>query len=94
MQIDISQMNKAKVLVALFNKATPQGMGYLQSSPQPMTTEEAQRHLDRSSFFDYLHGRVMKVDLGGDSLDPRLYDRDNGEGAARKALVEAGLIKA
>jgi len=44
--------------------------------------------------FDYLRGRVMKVDIGGDELDPRLYDRDNGFGAADDAvmplLVRAG----
>jgi hypothetical protein len=28
----------------------------------------------------------MKVDLSGDDLDPRLYDRDNGEGAAVNAI--------
>lgn len=39
-------------------------------------------------YFDYLQGRVMKVDLAGDELDPRLYDRDNGEGAARRAIYD------
>lgn len=29
---------------------------------------------------DHLCGRVMKVDLRGDYVDPSWYDRDNGEG--------------
>ena len=28
----------------------------------------------------------MKVDINGDEFDPRLFDRDNGEGAAEKAI--------
>jgi hypothetical protein len=37
--------------------------------------------------FDYLKGRVMKVNLTNDTLYTRLYDRDNGPGAARIALA-------
>jgi hypothetical protein len=37
-------------------------------------------------YFDYLRGRVMKVDITGDELDPWGFDRDNGEGAAERAL--------
>ena len=40
----------------------------------------------RGNYFDYLQGRVMKVRIQGDELDPRLYDRDNGEGAAEQAI--------
>jgi hypothetical protein len=37
-------------------------------------------------YFDYLRGRVMKVDLSKDAFDPWLYDRDNGAGAAERAV--------
>lgn len=43
-------------------------------------------------YFDYLHGRVMKVDLAGDTLKTRGYNLDNGEGAAEK-IVEAVRAK-
>lgn len=45
----------------------------------------------RKPYFDYLRGRVMKVtiDRDGGPLDPRLYDRDNGQGAAARALDAA-----
>lgn len=42
---------------------------------------------DSSMYFDYLHGRVMKVAIGKDELDPYGYDRDNGPGAALRALA-------
>lgn len=38
--------------------------------------------------FDYLHGRVMKVNIGGNLMGPWGYDRDVGQGAAQ-AVVDA-----
>ncbi len=86
--IDITGLDKAAVLAALYNAARPRGMGFMDYTPKPMTTEEAKLELDRSfrSYFDYLNGRVMKVDLSGDSFDSRLFNRDNGEGAAEMAI--------
>ena len=42
--------------------------------------------VERLSFFDYIGGRVIKTDISGDSIDPSLYDRDNGEGRALEAI--------
>lgn len=36
--------------------------------------------------FDYLQGRVLKVHLSDDELDPWLYDRDIGQGAAERII--------
>jgi sarcosine oxidase delta subunit len=54
-----------------------------------MSLEEAQQIVTerRSLRFDYLRGRVMKVDLSEDEFDDWLYDRDNGHGAAAKAIT-------
>ena len=84
--IDISEMNKAEVLAKLYNASRPLGMGLLHFTPEPMGVEEAQQLLEEETYFDYLNGRVMKVDLSKDTLDPWLYDRDNGQGAAASAL--------
>lgn len=86
MVIDIKELNKAEVLAALYNASKAQGMGWLHYDPSPMTVEEAQLELNSHTYFDYHKGRVMKVDLGGDVLDTWGYDRDNGEGAAERAL--------
>ena len=86
-KLDISKLDKASVLAALFNHSKQQGMGFLHArGKSPITNDEAAELLKDSTYFDYLHGRVMKVDLSGDSLDPCLYDRDNGFGAAETAL--------
>lgn len=88
--IDISAMNKAEVLAKLYNSSRAQGISFLQAREGVMSIEEAQKLLDSGeTYFDYLHGKVMKVDLSGDQIDPWLYDRDNGKGAAARAL---GLV--
>ncbi len=85
--IDISKLDKADVLCALYNNSRPLGMGVFHFTPEPMTADEANGLLNESKYFDYLKGRVMKIDLSGDELDPRLYDRDNGNGAAHRAIA-------
>lgn len=86
MDIDISKYDKAEVLIALYNHAKPQSMGFLHYNPRPMSKTEAAALLDKQTYFDYEQGRVMKVDLSGDTFSPRLYDRDNGAGAAQSAI--------
>ena len=44
-----------------------------------------------STHFDYIQGRVLKIEFDGDNIDPRLYDRDNGHGAALRAV---GTVRA
>jgi hypothetical protein len=89
MKIDISKMNKCEVVAKLFNNSKPIGMGFFQDYEPPMTNSEAEKVLDQvgDGYIDYCRGRVMKVDVSGNTLDPRLYDRDNGQGAALRALT-------
>lgn len=85
--IDISHLDKADVLVALYNASKQQGMGFLDTRGRfLLSKEEANELLKAETYFDYLNGRVMKVDLSGNELDPWLYDCDNGQGAAERAL--------
>jgi hypothetical protein len=99
--IDISGLDKASVLKALYDNAQCLGMGILQFESGDMPIEEAHDIIAYGSgnsagdyacdvgprlYFDYFKGRVMKVDLSGDTLNTWGYDRDNGEGAARRAL--------
>ena len=47
-----------------------------------------------TTYFDYLYGRVLKVDLkGDDGFEEWLYDRDNGEGAAQQSLDDYRATK-
>jgi hypothetical protein len=84
--INIRGMEKAAVLAALYNSAHVQGLGIFQAIPGIMSIEEARQLLKSQTYFDYVFGRVMKVNLSGDEFEERLYDRDNGNGAAWNAL--------
>lgn len=91
-EISIAGLNKGAVLAALYNASKPLGVSYLQYTPRPMSVKDGERIItmcEASGFYiDYLKGRSMKVDLGKDSFDSYLYDRDNGLGAAERAVSE------
>jgi hypothetical protein len=88
--IDVSDISPAELLAGLYNNARAQGMGFLQYKPEPMNAIEAAKLIgDKGrAYFDYVQGRVMKVEINGKTLAPRLYDRDNGHGAALRAVNE------
>ena len=85
--VDITGLDKAEVLYALYNASHVQGLGFLQAVDN-YTLEDARRDYEASNdkYFDYLHGRVLKVDLSGNEFNPRLFDRDCGNGAAAAAI--------
>jgi len=88
----ITKENQAKLLVLLYNNSKPQGMGFLHYDNTDMTEEEAKLALTiyedgKECYFDYVKGRVMKVDLTiGKKLDLYLYKRDNGDDIDNKLL--------
>ena len=86
--INIKGLDKAKVLKALYDASHVQGMGFLQAVPDgTVTVPHCRELLKHGTYFDYLYGRVLKVDLSGDEFDERLYERDNDPGSAGRALV-------
>ena len=98
--INISGLDKAAVLAALWNRANPPlrgSMAMLHYRPSPMSLDEASAIIeDRLSGeyatglirFDYLLGKSFKLDLTEDTVDAWLYDRDHGDGAAQRAIDE------
>lgn len=87
-EIQIGNLHKGEVLAALYNASKPKGRGFTQSDSIPMTKDEADTILCYTRDFEYIKGKVMKVNLSGNSFDPCLYDRDNGEGAAERAISQ------
>jgi hypothetical protein len=88
--VNIEGLDRAAVLAALYNASRPLGMGFLHYDPKPMTVGEAREYLGAEpvteAYFDYLKGRVMKVQMGGNSINTRLYDRDVGAGAGQRVI--------
>ncbi len=99
-KISIKEIDKAELLAALYNNASPMGMGFLQARPGQMTREDALKLMevgDDSSrmfpnmgrprmYFDYVFGRPLKIDIGGDELETSLYNRDWGKDAAEQIV--------
>ena len=87
--VNIEGLNKAEVLAALYNNSKIQGMGFLQARDGEMTTEQASKLLDQDTYFDYLYGKVMKVDLSNNNeFNEWGYDRDNGSGKAERVISQ------
>lgn len=85
-------MKKEYVLLALYKAAKPTEIGNPLIPPEMTLSMAEQLIVNNPSLrFDWVIGRSLKVDLSGDEFDPYLYDRDNGEGVAAKAMPGAML---
>ena len=88
--MDITNLSKPKVLAALFNAAKPLGLGFLHYvEDHVMDENEAAELLESRTYFDYHEGRLMKINMATDELYTENYNRDNGNGAAERAIKEA-----
>lgn len=99
--VDITGLDPAAVLAALYNAARPLGLGFLHFDPTPMTTAEARALIDEQVaywtakglepriHFDYLRGRPLKIGLTRTEVRGAwLYDRDQGEGKCAAVVAE------
>lgn len=88
--MNIQGIDKALVLKALYDNSAPIGMGFLSARDGDLSLEEARSLLKKQTYFDYLYGRPLKISLEGDTLNLRLYDRDNpsGETAILELLTQ------
>lgn len=84
--INIKGLDKAELLVELYNHSHQQGLGMMQPS-KSLTVDDARILLEETTDFDYLYGKVLKVDLSSDEeFEEILYDRDNGRGLAQSVV--------
>jgi|GEM_PF-2228415 len=86
MKIIVEEKLKPKILAALYNNSKPLGMGIMHFDPTLMVEKEAERILKSQTYFDYLKGRVMKLDFATNQIDTCLYDRDNGDGSCERII--------
>jgi hypothetical protein len=97
-KIDIRGIDKAVLLRQLHGHTKAFGNGTQVDVPS-VSLQACQLFIDRSTRsgrgdraiidIDYLAGRPIKCEIGGDELDPFLFDRDAGEGAAARAVAAA-----
>ena len=80
--VDISGLDKAQVLLALWKGSHAQGLSFLGIETFDINSARELISNSKSMYFDYVAGHVIKCDLSGDEFNPCNYDRDNYEGAA------------
>lgn len=85
-ECDITGLDKADVLLALWNGAF--GNGGFWPSTHSLTREIASQVLQENQYIDYLGGKALKVNLNGNTFSANLYNRDNGAGRAQKIVTE------
>jgi hypothetical protein len=86
MIVDIKGIDKAALLAALYNGTSALGMGALHDIGH-MTEEQARDIVRFGLRFDYVAGRPIKANIGGDTFETAVYDRDAGEGAAARIVA-------
>lgn len=84
--IDISNKDKAEVLAGLYNNSQPIGMGMAQYDPTPMTVEFARKLLEKETYFSYLKGRPLYINLEDNIISVSSYNRDNGPKLAQQVI--------
>lgn len=95
MTVNIADLSKPELLVALYNRSTTLRMGFfnLEHNTQ-LTIEKAKELLNEGKTrFDYLYGRPMHIDIGGDIMDTSQYNRDAGINAAENVVIDLRLKK-
>lgn len=95
MKISYDGIGEGALLKALHDNTQPRGMGWLhvndvslkQASEEFAEAKKAQGDV---VFFDYYHGRPLKVaiDTVSKTFDGRLYDRDAGVGMADAVVAD------
>lgn len=93
--IDIAGLDKPLLALRLWEGALPETLGRA-----PRDNVWAAVHVFQAlqqkredfvplvgTYIDYAFGRCLKVDLRGDTFDPRLYDRDHGTGCAARIVA-------
>ncbi len=79
----IKGIDKKIILAALYDGARLPGIDAFISNSGSLTKDEL---LSYGTYFDYVKGRSIKTEIGGDNIRPYLYDRDNGDGACYNVL--------
>lgn len=86
-EINIEGINKVNLLREMWkHQRVASFFGGAGINP-PTFDETNANNVITKGYIDYFQGRAIKADLSGDTIDPRLYDRDAGRGSL-KNIVE------
>jgi hypothetical protein len=83
MSVNIEKLNKVLLLKALWENSKPASF-FSFSGVAPPQFDQTSANDAVNSYIDYFQGRMIKSDLSRDTADPRLYDRDYGQGVFQR----------
>jgi hypothetical protein len=86
-KVDISGLDRLELLHRLWERSSPALFFSLESLDPPKWDEKTAAEALERNRIDYLMGRAIKCRFDEtNQVDPRLYDRDNGQGAFKKVV--------
>ncbi len=87
MSIDISGIDRDLLLEALWKGSFVASFYKMAGLPFPAFNINKAKSELRNNYADYICGKVIKADVySKDTVDPTMYDRDNGQGAFQKIV--------
>ena len=86
MKVDISEVDKLKLLRALWDNSKPAIFFKYNNVTPPDYDEELAKEVVKKDYIDYFQGRLIKCDLSKNEVDPSSYDKDYGKGTFEKIV--------
>jgi len=83
--VDITGIDKVALLRELWLNSTVASFFYFSNKPAP-EFDEVEAAKSVNDYIDYFDGRCIKLNISGDSVKPRLYDQDFGEGKVKEIV--------
>ena len=84
--IDITEVDKVKLLEEMWKGVKPAAFFAMSGTFPPNFDRSKASEAVKNGYIDYFMGRCIKTDLSGDTINPRLYDRDAGQGTLSKIV--------
>ena len=89
--IDITGLDKVKLLTVLWHSAKSFAMtpGSVAGFAEMLSKDKAEDILNQNNgYVDYFKGRPIKIDFSQNKINPRMYDRDAGEGKCAEVVMK------
>src|SRR5437868_5478683 len=83
--VDIEGIDKEKLLWNLWKNSKP-ALFFIVNKIEPTDYDQIKAKKAVDGYIDCFCGKFIRCDLSGNSVDPSMYDRDNGQGSLNKVV--------
>lgn len=85
-KINIENIDKLSLLKELWSNGSPAYFFQLHTFIEPPSFNYEIANNSLNKYIDYFCGRLIKMDLSGNEVDPFLYDEKYGSGTVQKIV--------